>query len=204
MARRAHFQMRQENNTAESRERRGIMIYPLDVILKEIEGVLAQIGEDQVSDVMASFSRERRVFVDGEGRSGFSAKGFAMRLMHIGYTVYFVGETITPAMRENDLFVAVSGSGKSANVCNDAKKAKGAGAEVIAVTSKADSPLAEIADKVLIIPGTVKGDAGAGRTSIQLLSSLFDQSLHIVLDALCLLLSQRDATANDTATKAHW
>ena len=73
MARRAHFQMRQENNTAESRERRGIMIYPLDVILKEIEGVLAQIGEDQVSDVMASFSRERRVFVDGEGRSGFSA-----------------------------------------------------------------------------------------------------------------------------------
>lgn len=180
------------------------MLHPLDIILSEIEGVLSQIREDQVNDVLQSFSKEQRVFVDGEGRSGFSARGFAMRLMHIGYTVYFVGETITPAMREGDVFIAVSGSGKSANVLNDAKKAKNTGAEVIAVTSKADSPLADLADKVLVIPGTVKGDSGAGRGSVQLLSSLFDQSLHIVLDALCLLLSQRDCTANETATSAHW
>ena len=89
-------------------------------------------------------------------------------------------------------------------MCNDATKAKKIGAELIAVTSKADSPLAQEADKVLVIPGTVKGDSGAGRASVQLLSSLFDQSLHIVLDALCLLLSQRDQTANETATGAHW
>ena len=171
------------------------MIETLEVILKEIEGVLSQVDEEELSKVMRSFSKERRVFVDGEGRSGFSARGFTMRLMHIGYTVYFVGETITPALREGDLFIAVSGSGKSANVCNDATKAKKIGAELIAVTSKADSPLAQEADKVLVIPGTVKGD---------FLSSLFDQSLHIVLDALCLLLSQRDQTANETATGAHW
>ena len=176
----------------------------LDIILKEIEGVLSQVDEAQIADVMGAFSKDRRVFVDGEGRSGFSAKGFAMRLMHIGYTVFFVGETITPAMKESDLFVAVSGSGTSANVLNDAKKAKKAGAELIAVTSKPESPLAAEANRVLVIPGTVKGDAGAGRKSVQLLSSLFDQSLHIVLDALCLLLSQRDQTANETATGAHW
>ena len=180
------------------------MIETLEVILKEIEGVLSQVDEEELSKVMRSFSKERRVFVDGEGRSGFSARGFTMRLMHIGYTVYFVGETITPALREGDLFIAVSGSGKSANVCNDATKAKKIGAELIAVTSKADSPLAQEADKVLVIPGTVKGDSGVGRASVQLLSSLFDQSLHIVLDALCLLLSQRDQTANETATGAHW
>ena len=49
--------------------------------------------------------KDRRIFVAGEGRSGFSAKGFAMRLMHLGYTVYVVGETITPALREGDLLV---------------------------------------------------------------------------------------------------
>ncbi|MBQ7535619.1 MAG: SIS domain-containing protein [Stomatobaculum sp.] len=176
----------------------------LNVILKEIEGVLAQVDDAQISDVMGAFSKERRVFVDGEGRSGFSAKGFAMRLMHIGYTVFFVGETITPALKEGDLFIAVSGSGKSANVINDSKKAKSAGAELIAVTSKPESPLASEADRILVIPGTVKGDSGSGRASVQLLSSLFDQSLHIVLDALCLLLSRRDNTANETATGAHW
>lgn len=180
------------------------MIETLQVIINEIEGVLSQVNEQELSDVMGAFDKNRRVFVDGEGRSGFSAKGFAMRLMHIGYTVFFVGETITPALREGDLFVAVSGSGKSANVCNDAKKAKAAGAELIAVTSKLDSPLASAADKVLLIPGTVKGDAGSTRSSVQLLSSLFDQCLHITLDALCLLLSRRDHTANETATSTHW
>ena len=98
----------------------------------------------------------------------------------------------------------VSGSGKSASVVNDAKKAKEAGITVIAVTSKPESPLAKEAKTVLVIPGTVKGDTGEARGSIQLLSSLFDQSLHITLDALCLLLSRRDHTANETATKAHW
>lgn len=127
-----------------------------------------------------------------------------MRLMHIGYTVFFVGETITPTVQKGDLFIAVSGSGKSANVLNDAEKAKDNGAFLIAVTSKAASPLADLSDKVLIIPGTVKGDTGENRGSIQLLSSLFDQSLHIVLDALCLLLSRRDHLSNETATHAHW
>lgn len=173
-------------------------------ILAEIETVLGAVEEQQLEAVMERMQKNRRVFVDGEGRSGFSARGFAMRLMHLGYTVFFVGETITPALREGDLFIAVSGSGKSANVLNDAKKAKTAGAELIAVTSKPDSPLAQEADCVLVIPGTVKGDAGSQRGSTQLLSSLFDQSLHITLDALCLLLSRRDHTANETATGAHW
>ena len=173
-------------------------------ILKELETVLDAVDEKQIETVMERMQKNRRVFVDGEGRSGFSARGFAMRLMHLGYTTFFVGETITPALREGDLFVAVSGSGKSANVVNDAKKAKVAGAELIAVTSKPESSLAEAADCVLVIPGTVKGDAGTQRGSIQLLSSLFDQSLHITLDALCLLLSRRDHTANETATGAHW
>ena len=173
-------------------------------ILAEIETVLDAGEEQQLEAVMERIQKNRRVFVDGEGRSGFSARGFAMRLMHLGYTVFFVGETITPALREGDLFIAVSGSGKSANVLNDAKKAKTAGAELVAVTSKPDSPLAQEADCVLVIPGTVKGDAGSQRGSIQLLSSLFDQSLHITLDALCLLLSRRDHTANETATGAHW
>ena len=135
----------------------GTLIGVLDVILKEIEGVLSRVDENRFSDAMASFSSGRRVFVDGEGRSGFSARGFAMRLMHLGYQVYFVGETITPAMKKGDLLVAVSGSGKSLNILNDAKKAKALGAEVLAVTSKADTLLAQIADKVLVIPGTVKG-----------------------------------------------
>lgn len=180
------------------------MIEVLQDIMKEIEDVIGKVKEEDLQNVMAELDKSKRVFVAGEGRSGFSAKGFAMRLMHLGYTVYFVGETITPAMEAGDVFIGVSGSGKSASVVNDANKAKDKGLTVIAVTSKSESPLAKAAKTILVIPGTVKGDTGEARGSIQLLSSLFDQSLHITLDALCLLLSRRDHIANEAATKAHW
>ena len=176
----------------------------LQTIMGEIEEVIGKVKEEELQAVIAEFDKSKRIFVAGEGRSGFSARGFAMRMMHLGYTVFFVGETITPAMEEGDVFVGVSGSGNSAGVVGDAKKAAEKGCTVIAVTSKADSPLAETAKTVLTIPGTVKGDTGESRGSIQLLSSLFDQSLHITLDAVCLMVSRRDNTANDTATKAHW
>lgn len=176
----------------------------LQTIMGEIEHVVANVKMEEIDKVTGLIQKDRRIFVAGEGRSGFSAKGFAMRLMHLGYTVYVVGETITPAIKERDILIGVSGSGKSISVVDAARKAKEKKASVIAVTSKRESSLAGFADQILVIPGTVKGDTGESRGSIQLLSSLFDQSLHIVLDAVCLLLSYRDNTANESATGEHW
>ena len=36
------------------------------------------------------------IFLAGSGRSGFVAKFFAMRLMHLGFHVYVFGETLVP------------------------------------------------------------------------------------------------------------
>jgi 6-phospho-3-hexuloisomerase len=175
-----------------------------DVILDEINDVMSKIDEESFKRVASAILKDKRIFVDGEGRSGLMAKGFAMRLMHLGYEVFVVGETITPAMNENDLFIAVSGSGKSANVVADTKKAKKTGCQIVAFTSNPDSVLALEADMIVKVPGTVKGDQGESRKSIQLLSTLFDQSVHLVLDGICLYLSQRDQISNDNATSTHW
>ena len=175
-----------------------------DTIQTEIRDVLVQIRDEEMEAALALIKKNFRIFVDGEGRSGLMAKGFAMRLMHLGYTVYVIGETITPALRQDDVFIGISGSGSSANVVNDALKAKKTGCKILAVTSKKDSDLAAAADQILCIPGTVRGDRDGKRTSVQLLSSLFDQSLHISLDALCYMISKRDDTGNDAATGMHW
>lgn len=176
----------------------------LKPIMQEITSVIDKVDETKMDEIVKVMDKTKRVFVVGEGRSGLTAKAFAMRLMHLGYTVFVVGETITPAINEGDIFIGVSGSGTSAHVIFDVEKAEKKGCQVIAVTSKEDSPLAKLASHVLVVPGTVKGDQGENRGSIQLLSSLFDQSLHIVLDALCLKISFYNETANDQATKAHW
>lgn len=172
-----------------------------DEILKEVNNVVLNVNEKDVEEMVNIIDKNYSIFVDGEGRSGFQAKGFAMRLMHIGYKSYVIGETITPALKKNDIYITISGSGTTKNTLSNAKSAKNLGLKVIAVTSKRNSSLGEIADIVLEVPGNVKSDGEGG--SIQLLSSLFDQAVHIVLDWVCLLISKRDNFSNKEALNNH-
>lgn len=176
----------------------------LKIIVDEINSVLSKVDRKQLEEVVNSINKNSRIMVDGEGRSGLMGKGFAMRLMHIGYEVYSVGETITPAIQKNDIYFSISGSGESANIVLNTKKAKEKGCRIIAVTSKAESTIGSLADKLIIVPGATKSDNGVQRNSVQLLSSLFDQSLHVVLDAVCLMLSKKDNVSNGEATAKHW
>lgn len=93
-------------------------------ILDEITAVINHIKEPQIEEVAFSLYQAKRIFVIGEGRSGLMGKSFAMRLMHLGATVYVVGETITPSIATGDVLVAVSGSGKTQQVVSVAKKSK--------------------------------------------------------------------------------
>lgn len=172
----------------------------LDQIVAEITGVIAKMDEGDIERAMPLIGKTGRVYATGEGRSGFQARSFAMRMMHIGYTSYMMGETICPSMHEGDVLLAISGSGTTRRTVEDAEAAKKLGVKVIAVTSKPESPLAAAADAVIVVPGRVKGEAGG---SVQLLSSLFDQSVHIALDALCLMLSRRDNVSDADANANH-
>lgn len=170
-------------------------------VMNEISQVMAQVDEQQLRNILPLFIKQRRIFVRGAGRSGFQAKSFAMRLMHLGYEVYVIGETITPSVKEGDLFVAISGSGTTKGVLMDAKSAQENGLTLLVFTSDSQAALAQFADEMVIIPGATK--TGSGIASIQLLSSLFDQTLHITLDVLCLMLSRQQSATKDEILQAH-
>ncbi|MFY1068002.1 6-phospho-3-hexuloisomerase [Enterococcus sp. AD013-P3] len=173
----------------------------MDTILAEVHQVIDQVEEPQLAAFVQLLQQDKRVFLLGEGRSGLQGKGFAMRLMHIGRKVYVIGETITPAIASEDILVAISGSGKTGQVLQLAQKAVDQGVTVVAVTSSTDSPLAQLTPHKVIIPGATK--TGSGVASIQLLSSLFDQSLHFVLDYVTLDLSQKLNISNESAKAQH-
>lgn len=174
----------------------------IEEVMKEINQVMALVDSNQLASLMSYYTKDKKIFVSGAGRSGFQAKGFAMRLMHLGYQSYVMGETITPPLHSGDLFVAISGSGTTKKVLMEAEAAKKKGLMVLAVTSVKDSSLAQLADAVLIVPGATKNGEGAVH-SIQLLSSLFDQTLHITLDILCLMLSNRDNISKEDVYNGH-
>ncbi len=173
----------------------------IKTIMQEIDQVMTLVNENELEEALPLFQKKKRIFVIGAGRSGFQAKGFAMRLMHIGYTDYVMGETITPSIQKGDTWVAISGSGTTKGVVADTEAAKKMGLDIVVLTSDKNSPLAKLADKRIIVPGATK--TGKGLQSVQLLSSLFDQTVHITLDALTLKLAHRDNTSNEDARHAH-
>ncbi len=129
-------------------------------LVKYLEAALDFISESELETflkLLESAHRDgRRIFVVGVGRSGLIGRAFAMRLMHLGFHAYVVGETVTPAARAGDVLIAISGSGRSAAVVAAAEIARSLGVKVVALTSYPDSPLAKIADMVVSIPGRTK------------------------------------------------
>jgi 6-phospho-3-hexuloisomerase len=107
----------------------------------------------------------------------------AMRLMHLGLNVHVAGDTTTPAIASGDLLLVASGSGTTSGVVKAAETAAKAGARIAAFTTNPDSPLAGLADAVVVIPAAQKTDHGTSVSS-QYAGSLFEQSLFVVTEAI--------------------
>jgi 6-phospho-3-hexuloisomerase len=175
----------------------------IPTILKEIETVLSQVEENQLQKVAVQLQKAMRIFVIGEGRSGLMAKSFAMRLMHLGASVFVVGETITPSIAEGDLLVAISGSGTTKSVVWTAEKTHSLGCAVIAVTTNPDSPLAAASTEILHVPAATKYRRENELKTIQPLGSLFDQCAHLLFDTLCLQYSALNEVDHTAAFGRH-
>ena len=112
---------------------------------------------DKMVDILVDvYRRNGKVLVMGAGRSGLVGKAFAMRLLHLGFNSYVLGETIVPSISRGDVAIAISGSGRTGLTVDAADAAKKVGATVIAITTYPESPLGKIADLVVRVPGRSK------------------------------------------------
>jgi 6-phospho-3-hexuloisomerase len=157
------------------------------VVRDEVCGVLSAVSSEQMSSAAALFTdRGRRWFCSGQGRSGLVARMVAMRLMHIGFDAHAVGDATAPSIGEGDGLVMISGSGETPVTLHLARLARGFGARMLAVTTRADSTLAGLADAVIEVPTAGTSQFGG---------SLFEQSALLLLDALILDLIAGDPQA---------
>jgi 6-phospho-3-hexuloisomerase len=131
-------------------------------IIDHLGEVIDQLDIEATKAMLQKIMEGERIFVMGAGRSGLVAKAFAMRLMHLGFTVYVVGETTTPAVRPGDVAVAISGSGETRSIADLGKIVKGIGSTLVTVTSKKESTLGRISDIVVLLPSKTKIDSDAG------------------------------------------
>ena len=182
-------------------------------LLAGIGSVIQSIEDSEIEkmiDILLDHM-DHKILLIGSGRSGFVGRAFALRLMHLGFNVYVSGETITPALTEDDLVVALSGSGTTTTVVAQAEVAKGVGSMVIAVTSHPDSPLAANAHEVIEVKGRSKIDQIfdydkrqiMGEYSNAPLGTMFELSCMIFLDSIIAELMQRIGASELDLRKRH-
>jgi len=170
-------------------------------ILSGVNGVIQGIQNEDIKTMVDIIieTKDAKVLLLGTGRSGFVGRAFALRLMHLGFNVYVMGETITPALSPEDLVVVISGSGTTTTVVAQAQVAKELGTKVIAITSHKDSPLGKISDHVVNVKGRTKIDQDFDYDQRQIkgeydnapLGTMFELSVMVFLDCIIADLMQK-------------
>ncbi len=154
----------------------------------------------------------RLVLVMGAGRSGLVGRAFAMRLMHMGFNVYVLGDTIVPSVKKGDVVIAISGSGRTKLIVTAAEAAKQVGATVVAITTYPDSPLGRLADLVVRVPGrakTVKMDDYFARQILGVheplapMGTLFEDTTLVFLDGVVYSLMRRLGVSEEEMKMRH-
>jgi len=121
----------------------------MDQMADSIKKSAAMISREETSAFFTRLLSTQRIYIAGAGRSGIIARAFAMRLLHLGFDVYVVGETITPALRPGDTLVMFSGSGETHTMATFCETVKGLGGIVCLVTASPESTMSRMADCVV-------------------------------------------------------
>ena len=163
----------------------------VDRILKEITAVMTGLDESEVEIMEKEIAGAKRIITIGAGRVGLAARAFSMRLSHLGFRAYTMGDSNLPAAKKGDLVVVASGSGETKSVLTVVKRAKENKARVMAVTANKKSSLSDMADTMVLIKAPHKGMDGKDQGTIQPMTTLNEQCLQIFFDAVILDLLDR-------------
>ena len=159
-------------------------------IVAEIGETLKQVDADEVEQLVSELLRARRVFIFAVGRVLLSLQCLGKRLNHLGIECQTVGTMDERPIGPEDLLLIASGSGKSKLPAEIARIAKTKGAKLALITSAAESMIKSLSDTVVHLPCPTKHEPTRGVKSVQLMSTVFDQALHVFGDVLALRIQQ--------------
>lgn len=167
------------------------------IVVDEIKKALLAIPNNQTKNLINQIIKADRVFLVAIGRVSLSLQCFGKRLSHLGIKVELVGSLTEKPATKKDLLIVASGSGESLIPVQIAKKAKQIKCKILLITSAKKSTIKKISNFVVELHSPTKliikndhenlfdSTSKTGK-SIQPMSTLFDQALHIYGDVVSL------------------
>jgi 6-phospho-3-hexuloisomerase len=167
------------------------------LVLDEIKKALSNIPNNQTRTLIDQIIKAEKVFLVAIGRVSLSLQCFGKRLSHLGIKVELVGSLTENPATKKDLLIVASGSGESLIPVQIAKKAKQIGCKILLITSAKKSTIRKMSNFIVELHSPTKSiikninenlfdRASKTGKSIQPMSTLFDQALHIYGDIVSL------------------
>jgi 6-phospho 3-hexuloisomerase len=173
----------------------------LNYIQDKVNKIVDKVSQKDIKRIKDLFFNSNNIFVYGAGRSGLVAKAFAIRLVHLGFQTFVIGESITKPVQKGDLVVIVSGSGETIPAVMTAEISHNLGANVVSITAKKKSEIAKFADVTLFI--SINYDDDNERKQFAPLGTLFEASVWIILDAIIADILDSKNETEDIMRKRH-
>ncbi len=156
----------------------------------EIAAVVANVPEDQVARLRSELRTARYILTHGLGREGLVMRSFAMRLMHLGLPVGVVGDMTAGPSGAGTVFVCSAGPGMFASIAALMDNARHAGASIALLTAHPEAGGANMADLVVEIPAQTMMGSRKGQASEQVMGSIYEQAMWVLLDCIVWQLAQ--------------
>jgi len=165
------------------------LVKSAEYILESIEHSFDNLNCESIEEAVELLTSANNVFVYGSGRSGLVGRTFAMRLMQLGIESFFIGETITPAVKPGDcvFFVSKTGETQTAIQAAEIVDNRVENSDIIVLTASPESPLAELGDVVISIQST---DNSEKNRKLAPLGTIFEDTAMIFLDGLIAVLME--------------
>lgn len=118
------------------------------------------IDKNMLTDIVNAIQQAKRIYIYGVGSSGLTASEFMLRLLRMGFNVQSISDPHlmlinSSILSKDDLIIAISISGETAELVNAVKIAKQNGSKIIAMTCFGESSLACVSDTCVIVAGTM-------------------------------------------------
>lgn len=133
-------------------------------------------------------SKNKLIVGLGAGRMGYSLQSFVMRLSHMGFNSYMIGDTTLPRIDSDSIALVNTSSGETPSIKLYVEQCKNAGVYVVAITSNPQSSIAKLADIKVTVPAI---------DTNQLMKTVYEQYSFLLFDYIAgeiLKLSELDIT----------
>ena len=117
----------------------------------ELKEMLSTITNENIDKVIEMIKSADKIVTIGAGRMGYSIRSFTMRLTHLGFNAYHLGDVGVPRTGENDLIIVASSSGETQSNITLSKIAKEHKSKILLFTCEPNSTIGKLADYNVVL-----------------------------------------------------